>query len=184
MTKRDYYEILGVGRNASESELKKAYRQLALKFHPDKNPGDKKAEEKFKESAEAYEVLKDSEKRKIYDQFGHEGLKGQGFSGFSGFEDIFSQFGDIFGDMFGMGGGRRATGAALRLDLSLKFEEAVFGVKKDVNVNKHVSCGTCVGSGCKPGTRPQVCSTCRGTGHIVQAQGFKILVMNVMVRGG
>tara|TARA_B100000686_G_scaffold355103_1_gene469936 strand:+ start:2829 stop:3920 length:1092 start_codon:yes stop_codon:yes gene_type:complete len=172
MTKRDYYEILGVSNSASESELKKAYRQLALKYHPDKNPGNKTAEEKFKEAAEAYEVLKDSNKRQIYDQFGHEGLKGQGFSGFSGFDDIFSQFGDIFGDMFGMGGGRRSTGADLRLDLSLTFEEAAFGIKKDVTVKKRISCEKCTGTGCKPGTRPQICSSCRGTGHIVQAQGF------------
>ena len=172
MTKRDYYEILGVSRSASESELKKTYRQLALKYHPDKNPGDQQAEEKFKEAAEAYEVLKDPEKRQIYDQYGHEGLKGQGFSGFSGFDDIFSNFGDIFGDIFGMGGGRRSTGADLRLDLSLKFEEAAFGVKKDVSVNKRVSCDTCLGTGCSPGTRPQVCSACRGTGNIIQAQGF------------
>ena len=172
MIKRDYYEVLGVNKNASESELKKVYRQLALKYHPDKNPGDKNAEEKFKEAAEAYEVLKDPEKRQIYDQFGHEGLKGRGFSGFSGFDDIFSQFGDVFGDIFGMGGTRRSSGADLRHDLSLTFEEAAFGIKKDVTINKHVSCEICVGSGCKPGTRPQVCSTCRGTGHIVQAQGF------------
>jgi molecular chaperone DnaJ len=122
MTKRDYYEILGISRNASESELKKAYRQLALKFHPDKNDGDPEAEEKFKEAAEAYEVLKDPNKRQTYDQFGHEGLKKSGFSGPQGFEDIFSSFGDIFGDFFG-GGGRSSTGADLRLDLSVTFEE-------------------------------------------------------------
>lgn len=174
MTKRDYYEILGVARNASESELKKSYRQLALKYHPDKNPGNAEAEEKFKEAAEAYDVLKDPEKRKIYDQFGHEGLKGRGFSGFSGFEDIFSHFGDVFGDIFGMGGGgrRRGQGADLRMDLSLSFEEAAFGVQKNVTVPKHVTCQTCHGNGCKPGTAPQNCSTCRGTGHVVQMQGF------------
>ncbi len=171
MTKRDYYEILNVNRNASESEIKKSYRQLALKYHPDKNPGDHEAEEKFKEASEAYEVLRDAEKRKVYDQFGHEGLKGQGFSGFQGFDDIFSQFGDIFGDFFG-GGGRQRTGADLRLDIKLTFTEAAFGTQKEVDVNKHVECGHCHGSGCKPGTSPITCSTCRGTGQVVRTQGF------------
>ncbi|MFQ5451073.1 MAG: molecular chaperone DnaJ [Nitrospinaceae bacterium] len=171
MTKRDYYEILGISPNASESELKKAYRQLALKFHPDKNPGDHKAEENFKEAAEAYEVLKDPEKRKIYDQFGHEGLKGSGFSGFRGFEDIFSSFGDIFGDFFASGQGQR-TGADLRLDLTIKFTEAAFGIKKEMDVTKHTTCKTCQGSGAKPGHPPKRCSTCRGTGQVVRTQGF------------
>ena len=107
--KRDYYEVLAVGRNASESEIKAAYRKLALKYHPDKNPGNKEAEEKFKEAAEAYEVLRDDQKRRIYDQYGHQGLEGSGFSGFSGFEDIFSSFGDIFEDFFGFGSGRRSS---------------------------------------------------------------------------
>ncbi|MFQ5673861.1 MAG: molecular chaperone DnaJ [Nitrospinales bacterium] len=172
MYKRDYYEVLGVNRDASENELKKAYRQLALRHHPDKNPGNKEAEEKFKEAAEAYEVLKDPKKRQIYDQYGHDGLKGSGFSGFHGFEDIFSNFGDIFGDFFGGGGGGRSTGADLRLDLSLSFTEAAFGFQKTVEVNKHVACRTCSGSGCKPGSSPQVCGACRGTGQFVQMQGF------------
>ena len=167
MTKKDYYEVLGVSRNASEAELKKAYRQLALKYHPDKNPDDNEAEERFKEGAEAYEVLKDPDKRKIYDQFGHEGLKGRGFSGFSGFEDIFSSFSDIFG-----GGGRRETGSDLRMDLSLTFEEAAFGSQKSVNVRKHVTCNQCHGNGCQPGTSPRTCSACRGTGQFTQIQGF------------
>ena len=106
--KRDYYEVLGVDRNASDGDLKKSYRQLALKFHPDRNPGNQEAEEKFKEAAEAYEVLRDANKRKIYDQYGHQGLEGAGFSGFGGFEDIFSSFGDIFEDFFGFGGGHRS----------------------------------------------------------------------------
>ena len=130
MSQRDYYEVLGVSRNANESELKKAYRQQALKYHPDKNPGDKQAEDKFKEASEAYDILKDSEKRQIYNQFGHEGLKGRGFGGFSGFDDIFSQFGDIFGDFFGGGGGQR-TGSDLRLDISITFQEAAFGAEKE-----------------------------------------------------
>ncbi|MDH5763300.1 MAG: molecular chaperone DnaJ [Nitrospinota bacterium] len=169
--KRDYYEILGVNREAPESELKKAYRQLALKYHPDKNPGDHESEDKFKEAAEAYEVLRDAEKRKIYDQFGHEGLKGKGFGGFGGFEDIFSTFGDIFGDFFGGGGGQR-TGADLRTDVTITFEQAAFGTEKSVEVRKHVACHTCKGSRCKPGSSPIHCGTCRGTGQVVRSQGF------------
>lgn len=169
MSKRDYYEALGVSQNVSESELKKAYRQIALKYHPDKNPGNHTAEEKFKEAAEAYDVLKDPEKRNIYDQYGHDGLKGRGFGGPRGFEDIFSAFGDIFGDYFG---GGQPTGADLRLDLSIKFEEAAFGAKKTVDVTKHAPCKPCDGSGAKPGTRPRACSTCRGTGQVLRAQGF------------
>lgn len=170
--KRDYYEVLGVDRNASESDLKKSYRQMALKFHPDKNPGNHEAEEKFKEAAEAYEALRDPEKRSIYDQFGHEGLKGKGFGGgFGGFEDIFSTFGDLFGDFFGGGGGQR-TGADLRTDVTISFEQAAFGIEKSVEVRKHVPCQTCKGSRCKPGTSPVYCGTCRGTGQVVRSQGF------------
>jgi len=172
MTQRDYYEILDVSRSASETELKKAYRQQALKYHPDKNPGNHEAEEKFKEASEAYEVLKDPEKRQIYDQFGHQGLKGRGFRGFEGFDDIFSSFGDIFGDFFGGGQRRQRTGADLRLDVSISFLEAAFGLEKAVELSKHEECETCRGSGAKPGTSPQVCSTCRGTGQVVRTQGF------------
>ncbi|QPJ66218.1 MAG: molecular chaperone DnaJ [Candidatus Nitrohelix vancouverensis] len=170
MAKRDYYQVLGVSRNASESELKKAYRKLALQFHPDKNPGDHEAEDKFKEASEAYDVLKDPKKKQIYDQYGHEGLKGQGFSGFQGFDDIFSAFGDVFGDFFG--GGRQQTGNDLRLDLTVTFLEAAFGCQKDVDINKHAECKPCNGSGAKPGTSPKVCHTCRGTGQVVRTQGF------------
>jgi len=131
MSQRDYYQVLNVSKQATESDLKKAYRQLAMKYHPDKNPGDHTAEEKFKEAAEAYEVLKDPEKRQIYNQFGHEGLKGRGFNGFHGFDDIASSFGDIFQDFFGGGGSRREqTGADLRLDITISFAEAAFGTEK------------------------------------------------------
>ncbi|CAI2718649.1 molecular chaperone DnaJ [Nitrospina watsonii] len=171
MVKRDYYEVLNVARNASEGELKKAYRQMALKYHPDKNPGDKEAEDKFKEASEAYEVLRDAEKRQVYDQFGHEGLKGQG-AGFSGFDDIFSNFGDIFGEFFGGGGGRQRTGNDLRADTTITFEEAAFGIEKKIDVRKHVICETCRGSRCKPGTTPETCSTCKGTGQVIRSQGF------------
>ncbi len=168
--KQDYYEVLRVDRNASESDLKKSYRQLALKYHPDKNPDNKEAEEKFKEAAEAYEVLSDPEKRKIYDQFGHDGLKGQKFGGFRGFEDIFSTFGDLFGDFFG-GGGQR-TGADLRSDVTISFVQAAFGTEQSVKIRKHAPCKTCKGSRCKPGTSPDHCGTCRGTGQVVRSQGF------------
>ncbi len=168
--KRDYYEILGVSRNASESELKKAYRQMALRYHPDKNPGNQDAEEKFKEASEAYEVLRDPKKRDIYDQYGHEGLKGQGFGGFSGFEDIFSSFGDIFGDFFG--GSRSQTGADIRADVTISFEEAAFGAQKEIDVHKHTTCKDCNGSRCRKGTSPSTCGTCRGTGQVVRSQGF------------
>ena len=138
MSQRDYYEVLEVPKNANESELKKAYRQLALKYHPDKNPGDKQAEDKFKEASEAYNILKDAEKRQVYDQYGHDGLKGRGYGGVSGFDDIFSQFGDVFGDFFGGGGGgRQRTGSDLRLDISISFQEAAFGTEKEVEVSKH-----------------------------------------------
>lgn len=145
---------------------------MALKYHPDKNPDNKEAEEKFKEAAEAYEALSDPEKRKIYDQYGHEGLKGQGFGGgFGGFEDIFSSFGDIFGDFFGGGGGQR-TGADLRSDVTISFEQAAFGTEESVEVHKHVPCKVCKGSRCKPGSSPVQCGTCRGTGQVVRSQGF------------
>ncbi len=170
MSKRDYYEVLGVSRNATDEDLKKAYRKLALKYHPDKNPGDHSAEEKFKEAAEAYDVLRDPQKRQMYDQFGHEGLKGRG-PHFGGFEDIFSTFGDIFGDFFG--GGRQArTGADLRVDVQISFEDAAFGIEKELEISRPVTCRTCHGSRSKPGTTPETCPTCRGSGHVVRTQGF------------
>lgn len=178
MAKRDYYQVLGVQREADEVEIKKAYRKLALKYHPDRNPGDSEAEESFKEAAEAYEVLRDPEKRQIYDQFGHAGLEGRGFQGFSGFEDIFSSFGDIFGDLFGFGTGsrgsasRRRQGQSLRYDLELTLEEAFHGKDAEIVFDKLEECSTCGGTGARPGSSPEVCSTCHGRGQVIRSQGF------------
>jgi molecular chaperone DnaJ len=176
-TKRDYYEILGVRQDAADDEIKSKYRKLALKYHPDKNPGDKQAEEQFMEAAEAYEVLRDHQKRNIYDQFGHQGLEGSGFSGFGGFEDIFSSFGGIFEDFFGFGGGRRTRsraprGADLRYDLKLSFMEAAFGTETEIEIGKMEVCPICNGSGTEPGTQPETCAYCHGLGQISQNQGF------------
>ena len=176
-TKQDYYEILGVQRDVSDDGLKASYRKLALKYHPDRNPGDKNAEEKFKEAAEAYEVLRDPEKRRLYDQFGHAGLEGSGFSGFGGFEDIFSSFGDIFEDFFGFGGRRRSStraqrGADLRYDLTLGFMEAVFGTENEINIEKMETCPVCNGDRCEPGTSPETCRQCGGMGQVTRNQGF------------
>lgn len=176
--KRDYYEILGVGKSAADTELKAAYRKLALRFHPDRNPGDKSAEENFKEAAEAYEVLRDPRKRQLYDQFGHQGLEGSGFSGFGGFEDIFSSFGDIFEDFFGFstrgrGGRNRAQrGADLRYDLTISFMDAAFGVETAIDLDKHETCTRCEGHGIEPGTHAETCPQCRGAGQIGRSQGF------------
>jgi len=153
MTKRCYYEILSVSRNATEEDIKKSYRRLAMQYHPDRNPGDREAEERFKEAAEAYEVLSDPQKREIYNQYGHEGLSSSGFQGFSGFEDIFSSFGDIFGDIFGFSNGRGRSrtsaraGADLRYDLQISFMEAAFGLNKDIEIEKLARCHECGGSG-------------------------------------
>jgi molecular chaperone DnaJ len=176
-TKRDYYEVLSVGRNATESELKKSYRKLALKYHPDKNPDNKEAEEKFKEASEAYAVLSDPKKRRIYDQYGHQGLEGAGFSGARGFDDIFSSFGDIFEDFFGFGSRRRSRstarrGSDLQYELKLEFMEAAFGTEKSISIEKAEVCPTCSGSGCKPGTQPEACNYCGGTGQATRTQGF------------
>jgi molecular chaperone DnaJ len=175
--KRDYYEVLGVGRHASDEELKSAYRKLALKYHPDRNPDDKDAEEKFKEAAEAYEVLRDREKRGVYDQFGHAGLEGTGFSGFGGFEDIFSSFGDIFEDFFSFGSRGRSRsrvqrGADLRYDLTLSFMDAAFGTETEIEVSKLETCPDCGGNGCEPEHRPESCRQCGGSGQITRSQGF------------
>ena len=179
MAKSDYYEVLGVNKNASDTEMKKAYRRLAIKFHPDKNPGDHEAEAKFKELSEAYAVLSDAQKRATYDQFGHAGMDGSsGFSGggfdFGGtpFEDI---FGDIFGDVF-CGGGRRGSrgqrGDDLRYNLTIDFEEAAFGTEKKLQLPRKQPCETCSGSGARPGTQAQACGTCRGAGQVRYQQGF------------
>ena len=172
---RDLYEVLEVDRQANASDLKKAYYRLAKKYHPDHNPGDKVAEDKFKEASNAYSILSDDEQRQRYDRFGLEGLRGaNGQAGYSNVEDILSAFGDIFGDFFGgRGGGRRQPrGADLRVDLSLTFPEAVWGVTKDVKISREVACATCTGSGAKPGSKPEVCKTCQGKGQVVHNQGF------------
>ncbi len=176
MSKRDYYDILGVQRNASAEELKKAYRKLAIKYHPDKNPDDKQAEDKFKEAAEAYEILSNTEKRQKYDQFGHAGMGagGQAGGGFGGMnmDDIFSHFGDIFGDNEGFfsGGrsrGRRVSrGSNLRIKVKLTLQEIVNGVEKKIKVNKLTSCGSCGGTGAKDKSSFQTCKTCGGAGAI------------------
>jgi molecular chaperone DnaJ len=174
--KRDYYEILGVAKDVSKPELKKAYRKLAIKYHPDKNPDNKEAEEKFKEASEAYEVLNDDNKRQIYDQFGHRGLEGAGHQGPSGFEDIFSSFGDIFEDFFGFGGGNRSQrarrGSDLRYNLTIDFMEAAFGTQKTISIPKLDTCTECNGSGCGDGSSPETCSQCHGSGQFIQSQGF------------
>ena len=175
--KRDYYEVLGVGRTATVDDIKKAYRKLALKYHPDKNPGDSDAEEKFKEAAEAYGVLSDDEKRARYDRYGHQGVGAN-----VGFDpNQFADFGDILGDLFGFGDffgasrrrtNRPARGNDLRYDLTLSFEEAVFGKEVTLQVPRTVTCATCSGSGAKPGTQPVTCSGCGGRGQIRYSQGF------------
>ncbi len=179
MSQEDYYQVLGVGRNASEDEIKKAYRQLALKYHPDKNPDNKEAETMFKSAAEAYGVLSDQDKRRKYDQFGHEGLRGSGVSGFSGFDDIFDAFGDIFGGSIfeGMfGGGRRGRGGKrgrnLRCDMKIELVDVITGVEKTLEISRKEPCGDCKGSGAQPGTSPITCVYCKGRGEIQKSQGF------------
>ena len=177
MAERDYYEILGVGRNAGEEEIKRSYRRLAMQYHPDRNPGDREAVERFKEASEAYEVLRDPQKREIYDHYGHEGLKGTGFTGFRGFEDIFSTFGDIFEDFFGFGSTRTGrtmarAGADLRYDLTISFLDAAFGKERDIEIPKSMNCDYCGGSGAEPGTSPSSCPTCGGHGQVSRSQGF------------
>jgi molecular chaperone DnaJ len=185
MTKRDYYEILGVSKNTSPEEIKRAYRQMALKYHPDRNPGNKEAEEKFKEAAEAYSVLYYPEKRATYDQFGHEGLRGEGFTGFSGFNSsIFEEFEDILGNFFGFDFGnffgttewRRRyhpqRGRDLALELEITLEEAAHGAEKEIALNRAEVCSSCQGSRLHPGTKKAICPTCQGRGQIRNQQGF------------
>ncbi len=180
MTKRDYYEILSVSKTASAEEIKKCYRKIAMQCHPDKNPGDKQAEERFKEAAEAYEVLSDAQKREIYDNYGHAGLSNTGFQGFGGFDDIFTSFGDIFEDVFGFGRSRGhgrsrsgvRAGADLRFDWKISFLDAAFGVTTSINLEKLQACNACDGSGAEAGSSPTVCPTCGGRGQVVQSSGF------------
>jgi molecular chaperone DnaJ len=188
-TKKDFYEILGVSKSASAEEVKKAYRKVAMQYHPDRNPGDKVSEEKFKEAAEAYEILNDAEKRSQYDRFGHNAFSGAGRGGgYNGsgmnMDDIFSQFGDIFGDegfggFFGGGGGRRGSGASrgrgsrgsnLRVKLKMNFEEIAKGANKTIKVKKHVKCNTCQGSGAKDKNSMTTCSGCGGSGQVRKVQ--------------
>jgi molecular chaperone DnaJ len=184
VSKRDYYEVLGVERSATEQQIKSAYRKLALKHHPDRNPGDKRAEEAFKEAAEAYAVLADSQKRAMYDRFGHAGVSsgagpGGGFDPtiFADFSDIFSGLGDMFGfgDIFGGGRRRRGgpqRGADLRYDLEISFEESADGTETSILVPREETCETCAGSGAAPGTSSETCAQCRGTGQLRYQQGF------------
>jgi molecular chaperone DnaJ len=181
MAKRDYYEVLNLARNASEAEIKQAYRRLAMKHHPDRNPGDQVAEEHFKEAKEAYEVLSDPRKRTAYDQFGHAGVDGSAGGGFGGgfgggpadLNDLFGGvFRDIFGGARGGGGSQAYRGADLRYILDLTLEEAVFGATSKIRVPTQVICATCGGSGAKPGTKPITCPTCRGVGQVRMQQGF------------
>lgn len=190
-SKLDYYEVLGVERNCDTGAIKKAYRKLAMQYHPDRNSGDKEAEDKFKEASEAYSVLQDAEKRAIYDQYGHDGLNNQGFGGgFGGFEDMFSSFGDIFEDLFGGGfsrgrsGSRPQKGSDLRYDLKIDFMDAVFGLETEIQINKMERCGTCNGSGAAEGSQPETCRTCRGSGQISRNQGFFTVSSPCNVCGG
>jgi molecular chaperone DnaJ len=180
--KQDYYQTLGISKGASADEIKKAYRKLAMQYHPDRNPGNKEAEAKFKQATEAYEILKDEQKKAAFDQYGHSafeqgGQGGQGQGGFNDFSDIFSSFGDIFGDL---GGGKRKRSSALRgsdirYNLDITLEEAFLGVSKKVSFNVASACGTCKGSGAEGASQPEDCGTCRGSGKIRAQQGFFIV---------
>ena len=178
MSKRDFYEVLNINRNATESEIKKAYRSTAMQYHPDRNPGDTKAEELFKEASEAYQVLSDTQKRGIYDQYGHDGLSGGFSSGFSSVDDIFSSFGDVFSDVFGGGFGRRSRGDGrvkgrdLAYQLDLTFEEAAMGSEHDVEFEREIECVYCGGTGAKSTESILNCETCGGSGQVAYRQGF------------
>lgn len=178
---RDYYEVLGVARDADASTIKKSYRKLAMKYHPDRNPDNPAAEEKFKEASEAYAVLSDEQKRATYDRFGHAGLRGAGHSpGFQDADEIFSSFSDLFGDLFGFGGGggrgrgrgRARSGSDLQYRLQIDFLESIHGVSKEIEIPRAVHCTPCNGSGAKPGSTPKTCTTCNGVGEVIQAQMF------------
>lgn len=192
-SKRDYYEVLGVSRDASEDEIKRAYRKLAFENHPDRNPDDADAETRFKEAAEAYEVLRDPQKRQRYDQFGHAGVGNGGAGGFGGFnsnEDIFSAFGDIFSEFFGFAGGGRSRGPRpragmdLRYNLTISFREAARGVEQTITIPTEVPCEECDGTGAAPGSSPETCKQCGGAGQVHQSQGFfRIAVTCPVCRG-
>jgi molecular chaperone DnaJ len=189
--KRDYYEVLGVPRDADLEAIKKAYRRAALDCHPDRHPGDHTCEERFKDLSEAFQVLSDPEKRELYDRYGHEGLSGAGYTGFSGVEDIFEHFDDIFGEFFGFGRRRaRARRAAARAGrdvrkaVTLTLREAAFGVTKAVHVGRPVRCADCGGSGAKHGTAPQTCPACRGRGQVTHSRGSFVLTTTCPECGG
>jgi molecular chaperone DnaJ len=194
---QDFYELLGVAKGASTDDIRSAFRKLALKYHPDRNPGDKEAERKFKEISEAYDVLSDEQKRRLYDQYGHEGLKGQARRDYqnASVQDIFEAFGDIFGgdasifgDFFGVGrgGGRRAArrGASLRVELEIDFKEAALGAKKSIELSRAEACEACKGSGAKPGTGRSSCRTCGGRGVVGRNAGFFVLQSGCPACGG
>jgi molecular chaperone DnaJ len=172
--KRDYYEVLGVARDADSAELKKAYRKLAVKFHPDRNSGDKDAENRFKEAAEAYQVLSDPDRRALYDRYGHDAPSASGFGGFRDVGDVFSAFSDIFGDLFG-GGRGPAAGADIETAIELSLEESATGVTREVRYRRQASCDDCRGSGAAPGTSPETCPQCRGRGQVIHSQGFLMI---------
>jgi len=186
---RDYYEVLGVEKNADDADIKKAYRQMAFKYHPDRNPDDPEAESKFKEAAEAYEVLRNPETRSRYDRFGPEGLGGNGFGGFNSTDDVFSAFSDIFGEFFGFGGRtargpRPQAGNDLRYDLTVSFRDAAKGTEVTLKIPKNIPCHVCGGTGAEPGTKPETCKHCGGSGQVIQSQGFfRIAVTCPICRG-
>ncbi|MBI4566692.1 MAG: molecular chaperone DnaJ [Planctomycetes bacterium] len=192
--KQDYYEILGVRRDAPADEIRKAFRNLALKYHPDRNPGDKEAEQKFKKISQAYDVLSDEEKRRQYDRYGHEGLRGYATRDFesASFEDIFQSFGDIFGaesifaDFFGMGRGRRGPrkGTSLRVEVEIDFKEAAFGTEKSIDLYREELCEKCRGSGSAAGKKPETCGACDGRGAIMRSAGFFSVKQTCSACGG
>jgi len=175
MSKKDYYDVLNVSKTADEKEIKKAYRRLAMKYHPDRNSDDKNSDDKFKEATEAYEVLSNAKTRAAYDQYGHAGVEGAASGGFGGGGSFSDIFGDVFGDIFGGGGGgrtRQARGADLRYTLELDLEDAVKGETVNIKIPSQVACKSCNGSGAEPGSKPETCSTCRGAGQVRMQQGF------------
>jgi molecular chaperone DnaJ len=194
VSKRDFYDVLGVARNANDQEIKSAYRKLALKYHPDRNPGDKAAEDKFKEAAEAYSILADADKRSAYDRYGHAAVSGAGGSGgfdpsvFTGFEDIFGNLGDLFGFGGGFGGGRRRSGPQrgedLRYDLEIEFEESARGVETTIQIPRQEPCETCGGSGAAGGTQAVRCQQCQGRGQVRYQQGFFVVARTCGQCGG